>query len=155
MFQELTHRGRVAHICVSKLNIIGSDNGLSPDRRQVIIRTNTGTLLIRTVGTSFSEILSKINIFSFKKMRLKMSSVKWRHICLVLNVLTADTLVTCICDTSIVSYHSITKACSCTSISQYFFAWEHMRQNINFILLLNIRSKKRSCRIITSPRKLK
>ena len=27
---SLTHRGRVTHLCVSKLNIIGSDNGLSP-----------------------------------------------------------------------------------------------------------------------------
>ena len=29
----LTHWGRVTHICVSKLTIIGSDNGLSPCRR--------------------------------------------------------------------------------------------------------------------------
>ena len=28
----LTHWGRVTHICVSKLTIIGSDNGLSPGR---------------------------------------------------------------------------------------------------------------------------
>ena len=28
---------RVAHICVSKLNIIGPDNGLSPGQRQAII----------------------------------------------------------------------------------------------------------------------
>ena len=33
----LTHWGRVTHICVSKLTIIGSDNGLSPGRRQAII----------------------------------------------------------------------------------------------------------------------
>ena len=33
----LTHSGRVTHICVGKLIIIGSDNGLSPDRRQAII----------------------------------------------------------------------------------------------------------------------
>ena len=33
----LTHLGRVTHICVSKLIIIGSDNGLSPGRRQAII----------------------------------------------------------------------------------------------------------------------
>ena len=38
----LTHWGRVAHICVSKLTIIGSDNGLSPGRRQAIIWTNAG-----------------------------------------------------------------------------------------------------------------
>ena len=33
----LTHWGRVTHICVSKLTSIGSDNGLSPGRRQAII----------------------------------------------------------------------------------------------------------------------
>ena len=38
----LTHWGRVTHICVGNLPIIGSDNGLSPDRRQAIIWTNAG-----------------------------------------------------------------------------------------------------------------
>ena len=36
----LTHWGRVTHICVGKLNIIGSDNGLSPEQRQAIVWTN-------------------------------------------------------------------------------------------------------------------
>ena len=35
--KELTHWGRVTHICVGNLTTIGSDNGLSPDRRQAII----------------------------------------------------------------------------------------------------------------------
>ena len=83
----LTHWGRVTHICVSKLSIIGSDNGLSPGRRQAIIWTNAGILLIRTLGTNFSEILNEIHAFSFKKMHLKMSSAKWRPFCLGLNVL--------------------------------------------------------------------
>ena len=43
-FGELTHWGRVTHICVGKLAIIGSNNGLSPGRRQVIIWTNAGIL---------------------------------------------------------------------------------------------------------------
>ena len=43
---ELTHWGRVTHICVGNLTIIGSDNGLSPGRRQAIILTNAGILLI-------------------------------------------------------------------------------------------------------------
>ena len=42
----LTHWGRVTHICVSKQTIIGSDNGLSPDRLQAIIWTNVELLLI-------------------------------------------------------------------------------------------------------------
>ena len=74
----LTHWGRVTHICVGKLTIIGSDNGLSPGRRQAIIWTNAGILLIEPLGTNFSEILIGIRIFSLKKMRLKMSSAKWR-----------------------------------------------------------------------------
>ena len=36
----------MTHICVSNLAIIGSDNGLSPGRRQAIIWTNAGILLI-------------------------------------------------------------------------------------------------------------
>ena len=78
----LTHWGRVTHICVSKLTIIGSDNGLSPGRRQAIIWTNAGILLIRTSRTNF-----EIHTFSFKKMHLKMSSGKWRPFCLGLNEL--------------------------------------------------------------------
>ena len=61
-----THWGRVTHIYVSKLNTIGSDNGLSPGRRQVIICPNVGILLIRNVGTNFREILSEIHTFSSK-----------------------------------------------------------------------------------------
>ena len=84
----LTHWGRVTHIFVSKLSIIGSDNGLSPGRRQAIIRINAGILLIRPLGTNFNEILIEIRTFSFKKMHLKMSSGKWRPSCLCINVLT-------------------------------------------------------------------
>ena len=84
----LTHWGRVTHKCVSKLSMLGSDNGLSPDRRQAIIWTNDGLLLIWLLGKNFSEILIEILTFSFKKMCLKMSSGKWRPFCLGLNVLT-------------------------------------------------------------------
>ena len=57
----LTHWGRETHICVGKLTIIGSDNGLSPGRRQPVIWTNAGILLIRTLGTNFSEILGEVH----------------------------------------------------------------------------------------------
>ena len=75
-----------AYIYVSKLTIIGSDNGLSPSRHQAIIWTNAGILLIEMLGTNFSEIWSEIQTFSFKKMHLKMSSVKCRPFRLGLNV---------------------------------------------------------------------
>ena len=85
----LTHWGRVTHICVGNLAIIGSHNGLSPGRRQAITWTNVGILLIGPLGTNFSEkMLIKIHIFSFKKIHLKMSSGKWWPFCLGLNVLT-------------------------------------------------------------------
>ena len=73
---ELTH---LPHIYASvKWVSIDSDNGLSPGRCQPIIWTNTDILSIRTQGTYFNEILFEIQIFSFKKMHLNMSSAKWR-----------------------------------------------------------------------------
>ena len=77
-WKRLTHWGRVTHICVIKLTIIGSYNGLSSGRRQAIIWANVGILLIWPLGTNFSEILIEINTFSFKKMHLKMSYGKWQ-----------------------------------------------------------------------------
>ena len=56
---------------------IGSDNGLSPIRRQAIIWTNAGLLSIGPLGTNFSEVLIKIQNW----MHLKMSSAKWRPFC--------------------------------------------------------------------------
>ena len=84
----LAHWGRVTHICVGKLTIIGSDNGLSPERRQAIIWTNAGILLIGPLGTNVSEILIEIQTFSLRKMRLKMSSAKCCSFRLGLIVLT-------------------------------------------------------------------
>ena len=84
----LTHWGRVTHICIGKLTIIGSDNGLSPGRRQAITWTNVRLLLIGPLGTNFSEMLIEIHTFSFKKIHLKVSSGKCRPFCLGLNVLT-------------------------------------------------------------------
>ena len=87
VLRYLTHWGRATHVCISKLTIIGSDNGLSPDRRQAIIWTKAGSLLIGPLGTNFSEILIEILTFSLKKMRLKVSSAKWLPFCLGLIVL--------------------------------------------------------------------
>ena len=84
----LTHWGRATHLCVGYLTIIGSHNGLSPSRRQAIIWTNVGILLIGPLGINFSEILIEIHKSSLKKMHLKMSSGKCRPFCLGLHVLT-------------------------------------------------------------------
>ena len=59
-----------------------SDNGLSPGRRQAIIWTNAGILLIGTLGTNFSEILIEIPIFSFRKIHSEpMMVILLTHIC--------------------------------------------------------------------------
>ena len=69
------------------LTTIGPDNGLSPGRRQAIIWTTAGLLLIEPLGTNFSGILIEILTVSIKKMHLKMSSAKRHSFCLGLNVL--------------------------------------------------------------------
>ena len=77
----------MTHICVNKLTTIDSDNGLSYGRRQAIVWTNDGISTIGPLETNFSENLIGIQTISFNKMRLKMSSAKWRPFCLGLNVL--------------------------------------------------------------------
>ena len=64
------------------LTIIGSDNGLSPGRREAIIWSIAGILLIRPLGTNVTEIL-------IANMRLKVLSGKRRPFCLGLNVLSS------------------------------------------------------------------
>ena len=54
----------MTNIWVSELTIIGSDNGLSPSRRQAIIWTNAEILLIGPLETNVSEIWSEIHNFS-------------------------------------------------------------------------------------------
>ena len=66
----------MTHICVCKLTNIGSDNGLSPGRRQAIIWTNAGILSIWPLATNFIEISIEIHSFWLKKMHLKMSFAK-------------------------------------------------------------------------------
>ena len=61
-----------------------------PGRRQSIIWTNAGILLIGPLGTNFGEILIEIHIFSVQKMHLKMSSGKWlpfsRPRCVIMSI---------------------------------------------------------------------
>ena len=82
----LTHWGRVTHICVNKLTIIGSDNGLSPGRRQAIIWTNAGILLIDTLGNKLQWNLNRnLNIFiqenAFENVVWKMAAILSRPQC--------------------------------------------------------------------------
>ena len=69
------------YICVRKLNHLSFR--LWPSRRQAIICTNAGILLI--IGTNYSEVLIEIHTFLTKKKYLKMSPGKCRSFCLGLN----------------------------------------------------------------------
>ena len=123
----LIHSGYMTHICVSKLGIIGSDNGLLPGWHQAIIRSNAVILLSGPVGTNFSEILREVHTFSFKKMHLKMWSGKFSLFCFSINVLNTT-----------LEIHFCQKF-----IATYFFAnyWKETlqvcwwRQGVHFILL--------------------
>ena len=77
---------RFLTICVGHLTIIGSDDDLSPGRRQAIMWTNYGILSRNKLQWNFNR---NANI-SFKKMEFKMSSAKWRPFCLGLNVVNVD-----------------------------------------------------------------
>ena len=99
-----THWGQITHICISKLTIIGSDNGLSPGWHQAIIWSNAGILLVGPLVTNFSDMLIEIHTFLLK-MLLKISSAKWRPFCLGLSVndlmlMPPDLLVSCCNDIS-------------------------------------------------------
>ena len=124
---SLTHWVRMTHICVINLTIIGSDNGLSPGRRQAIFLTNAGILLIGPLRINFSEILIENYTFSFKKMHWKMSSGNWRPFCLGLSVLTR------VCHNKCQSYlshfrHILNLADTRQHISDYLYVWRNIHQ---------------------------
>ena len=123
MWDELTHWGRVTYICVGNLTIIGPDNGLSPGRRQAIIWTNSGILLIGPLGTNFSDILIEIHTFSFTQMRFKLSSGKWRPFCLGLNVLTHILLVSHICVHELGQHGFRWWLIACLTLCHYLNQW--------------------------------
>ena len=129
----LTHWGRVTHIFVSKLIIIGSDNGLSPGRRQAIIWTNAVVLFIGPLGANFNETSIEINTFPFKKINLKMSSGKWRTYCLVLKVLTR-----LLCGTSSAVYSSIPFKPGITNYIQLKYCVQYIFSALTlFVVLFN------------------
>ena len=126
--------------CVGKITNIGSDNGLSPGRRQAINWTNAGTLLIGPLGTNFNETIIEINTFSFKEMHLKMSSAKWRLFPLGLNELKCFATGTSICNYLLSSFIADTK---CSSEDSYFVSIGCLLLDLIYCLLnLHVRSQK-------------
>ena len=78
------------HTCVGKLTMVSSDNGLSPGRRQAIICTNAGILLIGLLRKKLQWSFNRNwNIFSQENARQKCSA-KWRLFRLGLNFLSSS-----------------------------------------------------------------
>ena len=81
------HWGRVTQIYVSKLTIIGSDNGLSPRRYQAIIWTNVGILFMGPLWTNISEIQVNRNSYiiiqgnAFENVVRKLAAILSRLPC--------------------------------------------------------------------------
>ena len=75
----------MTHICVSKLTIIGSHNGLLAGRRQAIIWTNAGILLIELFGANKVNFIGNSNIFIQENVHenvvCEMASILSRHQC--------------------------------------------------------------------------
>ena len=71
----------MTHICVSKLTSIGSDNALSPGRRQAIIWTKAGILSNGPLEINFSEIVNGIHLFSLKKNTFE--NVVWKMVAIL------------------------------------------------------------------------
>ena len=67
MLTKLNHLGRVTHICVSKLTIVGSDKWLVAWSAQSHCLNQCWNIVNWTRRTNFSGILIKIQRFSFKK----------------------------------------------------------------------------------------
>ena len=76
----------MTHICVSKLTITGSDNGLLPGGRQAIIWTNAGILLIRNLRNKLQWNLKQnscifIQENAFENVVCEMASILFRPQC--------------------------------------------------------------------------
>ena len=72
----------MTHICISKLTMIGSDNGLAPGRCQGIYLNQCQVFVNWTLRNKSQWNFNQIPTFSLMKMHLKISSMKWRPFCL-------------------------------------------------------------------------
>ena len=85
LYEVLTHWGWVTHICISKLTIIGSDNGLSSGQRQTIIWNGQATshylkqcwYIHWALGTNFNEISIKIHTMIFIQENQELITYKF------------------------------------------------------------------------------
>ena len=76
LLSALTHWGRVMHICVSKLTIIGSDNGLLPDHYLKLYWNNVYWTLRNNFQWNFNQNLNiSIQENAFEHVIRKMAAM--------------------------------------------------------------------------------
>ena len=83
----LINWGRVTHICVSKINHHWSREWFVAWSAPSHYLNQCWIIVHWNLKNKLQWNLNKICTFTFKKMHLKMSSVKWRPFCLGLNML--------------------------------------------------------------------
>ena len=87
---DLTHWGRVTHVYVKK----ASPWLVQIRACQSVILANAG-LFLMVPETNLSKIRIKIQQISLTEMNLKMTSAKWRPLCLGLNVIWTQIIKWC------------------------------------------------------------
>ena len=83
----LTHWGRVTHICIGKLTIIGWDNGLSPGRRQAIYLNQCWNIVNLTLRSKLQWNFNRNSNIFIQENALENVVSQMVSICLGLNVL--------------------------------------------------------------------
>ena len=82
--------GRVTHICVSKLNTIGSDNGLSPWRRQAITWTKCWDIVNWTRKKKLQGNLNRNSYISIQENEFENVVSEWEIRKRLLNDITIE-----------------------------------------------------------------
>ena len=98
-FYELSFNSlRPSDVCVGSLTIIGSDNGLSPGRRQAIFWINAVILFIGPLGTNFNEILITSVIWELAAVFSRPQWVKYQ-LCFGVTLLRNSDIARCVTHT--------------------------------------------------------
>ena len=138
----VTHWSRATHLCVSNLTINGFRSWLVGWPAPSHYLNRCWNIINWPLAINFSESLSEIQIFSFKKMHLEMASAKWRPFCLGLNVLNiVPALVIMINKLILPNWSSYTESSSLLPLVAFLLApfrlvILHVFNNVKSILLL-------------------
>ena len=77
----------MTHLCIHKFTIIGSDNGLAPSRRQVIIWTNASHIAKSTLMKKLQWNINQNSYIFIQENAFENVICNMSAICIGLNVL--------------------------------------------------------------------